>query len=119
MTEEYGIGSLAALIAFSHRCNEETRQELAEANNGTVDYLTYIKSDAWREKANAAKERAGWRCQVCNVEGNAYSLNAHHRTYERLGDERPGDITVLCRACHEMYSTKHRRRKSCSTLTVF
>jgi hypothetical protein len=67
---------------------------------GYVDHAAYIKSEAWRVKADAAKQRAGHRCQVCNKSGQ---LDAHHRTYERLGNELPEDITVLCRECHELY----------------
>ena len=67
-------------------------------------YREYIESEEWRRKAVQAKERAGWRCQVCNRVGDEYGLNAHHRTYERLGRERPDDITVLCRECHQMFS---------------
>jgi hypothetical protein len=31
-------------------------------------------------------------------------LEAHHRTYEHMGDEMPEDITVLCHNCHSLYS---------------
>lgn len=72
-----------------------------------IDYYEYIKSTAWKEKADAAKERAGNRCQVCNKAGR---LDAHHRTYERLGDELPEDITVLCRECHEVYEMNRKAK---------
>ena len=68
-----------------------------------VNYYEYIKSDEWRKRADAAKQRAGFRCQVCNRAYPRMLLNAHHRTYERLGHEDPNDITVLCRDCHELY----------------
>jgi hypothetical protein len=71
-----------------------------------VDYRTYIQSSEWRAKATAAKERAGWRCQVCNKSNEQVSLDAHHRTYERLGKELPEDITVLCRDCHGKFHGK-------------
>lgn len=77
---------------------------------GHVDYRTYIQSEAWQARADAAKTRADWRCQVCNRPSSAVPLNAHHRTYERLGHERPEDITVLCRDCHELYESNRRRR---------
>ena len=67
------------------------------------DYKTYIRSDEWRDRATAAKERAGWRCQTCNVPDNQAVLHAHHRTYERLGNEEPNDITVLCAECHAKF----------------
>ena len=69
-----------------------------------VDYYEYIKSPAWKAKADAAKKAAGYRCQVCNHgKDEGAVLDAHHRTYERLGHERPEDITVLCRDCHALY----------------
>lgn len=68
-----------------------------------INYDEYIKSPQWKRKAIEAKKRAGYRCQVCNSPDN---LNAHHRTYERLGSEQPGDITVLCRECHKLFHGK-------------
>jgi 5-methylcytosine-specific restriction endonuclease McrA len=76
------------------------------AGNRRVNYYEYIASPAWRAKADAAKKAAGYRCQVCNRDG--VKLDAHHRTYARLGHERPEDITVLCRDCHELYETNKR-----------
>jgi len=76
-----------------------------------VNYHAYIQSSEWRTKASVAKEAAGWRCQVCNRPSSEVTLDAHHRTYERLGHELPGDITVLCRNCHELYETNKRLRK--------
>ena len=70
-----------------------------------IDYPTYINSNAWIQKSEEAKRRAGYRCQVCNRSSREAVLDAHHRTYERLGHERPEDITVLCRDCHELYET--------------
>lgn len=32
------------------------------------------------------------------------TLDVHHRTYERLGNESPDDLTVLCRDCHKLFS---------------
>lgn len=66
-----------------------------------VDYYIYIKSPEWKARADAAKERAGYRCQFCN---GTDRLEAHHRTYERLGNELPDDITVLCHECHRVMS---------------
>mgnify|MGYP003396071382 CR=1 FL=1 len=70
-----------------------------------VDYDKYIVSEEWREKADAAKERAEHRCQVCN--GGRF-LDAHHRTYERLGNELDSDITVLCRDCHQLFESQRK-----------
>lgn len=75
------------------------------------NYYEYIQSPAWKRKADNAKRAAGYRCQVCN-RGDGVQLDAHHRTYERLGHERPEDITVLCHDCHELFETNKRIRRS-------
>jgi hypothetical protein len=74
------------------------------------NYRSYLESPAWHFKANAAKERAGQRCQVCNAR-NA-TLNAHHRTYERVGAELPADLIVLCRGCHKLFHESGKLAKS-------
>ena len=66
-------------------------------------YHDYIKSTDWRTRANNAKKKAGWCCQLCNQTGDKSTLHAHHRTYERLGNELPEDITVLCSDCHNRF----------------
>ena len=58
----------------------------------------YLKTERWKRRARAARERAGNRCQLCN--SAAQPLEVHHRTYERLGWELPGDLTALCARCH-------------------
>jgi replicative DNA helicase len=35
-------------------------------------------------------------------------LEVHHRTYERIGQERSEDLTVLCDVCHGLF---HERTK--------
>jgi 5-methylcytosine-specific restriction endonuclease McrA len=71
-----------------------------EAEAFEVEYQSYIHSDVWRAKAEAAIERAGGRCQVCNGRSR---LNVHHRTYQQLGREADTDLIVLCRFCHELF----------------
>lgn len=73
-----------------------------------VEYEEYIKSPEWKRRADEAKKRVGWRCQVCNGEG---PLDAHHRTYKNLGHELDIDITVLCRDCHELFSMNGKLKK--------
>ncbi len=65
-----------------------------------IDYDEYMESDAWKERAIAAKRHAKRRCQICYSKED---LHAHHRTYERLGDELPTDLVVLCGQCHALF----------------
>lgn len=69
----------------------------------TMDYRTYLASPEWRATRTEKVAEAGGRCELCN---SPDSLHVHHRTYERRGNERTSDLTVLCRVCHEAY---HRR----------
>lgn len=66
-------------------------------------YDIYLKTDHWQRVRHDAIERAGHRCQVCNKHFDDTVLQAHHRTYERRGEESPGDITVLCVSCHSAF----------------
>jgi hypothetical protein len=68
---------------------------------GVMPYREYLQTPEWQAKRTEARERAGERCQVCNADD---LLDVHHRTYERRGYERDGDLTVLCRTCHELFS---------------
>jgi len=77
------------------------------SKNGKEQYADYRQGEHWRMVAADTKARAGGRCQICN---SPDKLEAHHRTYERLGDELPGDLTCLCRECHELFS-QHGRLK--------
>jgi hypothetical protein len=79
--------------------------------NARVDYKAYLQSDDWKARADAAKRRAGYRCQLCNRSRTQVILNVHHRTYERLGHEQPDDLTVLCEDCHGTYEA-HRKQNA-------
>lgn len=54
-------------------------------------YRQYLQSPEWRERAEATKARFGRRCALCNGTGD---LEAHHRTYDRVGQEH--EATVKC-----------------------
>ncbi len=71
-------------------------------------YERYLRSDDWKVKRERALDRAERRCQICySPEG----LEVHHRTYERLGQERDMDLTVLCGSCHGSFHELLRMRQ--------
>lgn len=72
-------------------------QRMAVQRSGWSSYADYLQSDHWRQVRSLALERADYRCQICN---SKFRLDAHHRTYERIGAEFPEDVTVLCHDCH-------------------
>lgn len=63
----------------------------------SMPYQEYLQTSEWKERAKAAKKQAGWRCEVCNARG---PLEVHHLTYAHRGNERPGELLVVCRSCH-------------------
>lgn len=68
----------------------------------TSRYRIYMASDAWLESPARyeALRSADFRCRICNVPSSEVPIQAHHRTYERLGAELPEDLTALCVLCH-------------------
>jgi 5-methylcytosine-specific restriction endonuclease McrA len=63
-------------------------------------YTQYLTSDGWKARAFAAKRRAGFECALCE---ETHHLDVHHRNYRRVGFERPTDLIVLCRRCHQRH----------------
>jgi hypothetical protein len=64
-----------------------------------MSYDDYLHTPEWHARRREALRWAWYRCQTCNSPDP--SLDAHHRTYERLGEELPDDLTVLCYPCHQ------------------
>lgn len=60
-------------------------------------YEEYLLSPEWRAKANERKRLDGYQCRICESKER---LECHHRTYDRLYDERIEDLTTLCHIHH-------------------
>ena len=67
------------------------------------EYQEYLKSEHWKEKRQAALKHYGEWCALCNSKSD---LQVHHNSYELLGDEDMGDLTILCKKCHASYHRK-------------
>lgn len=63
-------------------------------------YRDYLQSPEWAVVRRLALEQADHACRLC---GGRDGLDVHHRTYERLGQERLADVIVLCRDCHSRF----------------
>ena len=70
-----------------------------------ASYKQYLKSPEWARLKRIARAIAVNKCQVCN---SSQSLEVHHRTYARIGNELVSDLIVLCGACHALFH-KHGR----------
>lgn len=60
-----------------------------------LKYENYIQSRTWKAKSAAIKKTG-----ICARCGKKTTLDAHHKTYARLGFEKDSDLIALCRACH-------------------
>jgi hypothetical protein len=83
-----------------------------EAWLSAMPYKDFLRTPEWRERREIMLNRAGYSCQDC---GDDHRLQVHHLTYERRGAEWPGDLMVLCDACHiACHPTKRRQGASVS-----
>ena len=64
-------------------------------------YQRYLESPWWRRIRADAIIRSDHHCQMCGAEN--VELSVHHNSYDRLGEERPSDLIVLCRRCHSIF----------------
>jgi hypothetical protein len=74
-------------------------------------YRAHLASQAWRSFCLKVKTRDEHRCVTCNADANETRLEVHHRTYDRLGQERLSDCYTLCRDCHRLITCKIRRAR--------
>lgn len=79
-------------------------------------YTEYLDSQDWKIRRHRLLKEAGRQCERCGHDGlpgmrhlDYRSLEVHHLTYERLGDERDEDLEVLCRECHRVADRERRR----------
>lgn len=83
---------------FGKDYEEEESHDIEELQE--IPYYEYLETSAWKAKRRQKFRQAGYRCQICNSGG---TLNVHHRTYERVGNELLEDLVVLCRNCHDLF----------------
>lgn len=86
--------------------DKDRRDSMAKVAPG--EYDDYLASDEWAVRRTYYVAKAMGRCQICNKPGgpNGRGLNAHHRTYARVGAELDADVVVLCRDCHALFHGK-------------
>jgi 5-methylcytosine-specific restriction endonuclease McrA len=74
------------------RLTADERRRLA-----SMTYEQYLGTRHWRQRRERSLVLADHRCERC---GARSTLQVHHRTYERLGEELDEDLEVLCDRCH-------------------
>jgi ribosomal protein S27AE len=72
------------------------------AGRHSFEYESVLHSERWRKVRAEALRRARHRCQRCGASADELRLDAHHWAgYSMLGRERPEDLQILCRPCHD------------------
>jgi 5-methylcytosine-specific restriction endonuclease McrA len=61
-------------------------------------YETHLKSPKWKAISRKVILRAQGMCEGCR---SRPATQAHHLTYERMGDEMLFDLVAVCDACHK------------------
>ena len=87
-----------------HQFNEECRaarlaQRARTAQLRKMPFAEYRVQPEWKVRRVQALTRARYRCQMCS--SHDAPLDVHHNSYDNYGDERPEDLVVLCRSCHQ------------------
>jgi 5-methylcytosine-specific restriction endonuclease McrA len=87
-----------------HQHNEECRtarlaQQARTAQLRKMNFAEYRVQPEWQQRRVQALTRARYKCQTCPARDT--TLDVHHNNYENYGDERPQDLIVLCRSCHQ------------------
>jgi hypothetical protein len=80
-----------------------------------MDYRTgYLSSPEWR----AIRERVLWihdnRCVGCGHSDPSNDVHHAYGHYPKRGTEKPHDLIVLCRSCHQAVETVRAERKNAS-----
>jgi hypothetical protein len=60
-------------------------------------FQDYYYTAAWYARRDAVRARARGRCEFCRWRPMQH---AHHRSYERFGQEPLSDLMAVCGACH-------------------
>ena len=88
---------------LSHLIEVLAELEAMLVKERSVGYGTYLRSVHWQTMRRLAHDRAQGTCELC---GRGGQLDVHHKTYERIGEERLDDLIVLCRSCHSKFHDK-------------
>jgi hypothetical protein len=64
-----------------------------------MPFAEYRVQPEWQQRRVQALTRARYKCQACSRRDTP--LDVHHNNYHNYGNERPADLVVLCRSCHQ------------------
>jgi hypothetical protein len=69
-----------------------------------MDYYEVLGSARFRSLVEQKKLQCKNKCEVC---GETKPLQAHHLSYDNLGNESPSEILMVCDSCHCICHNKY------------
>ncbi len=66
----------------------------------SMSYVDYLQSPEWQDRKEDHLEITGNQCQVCNCADQ--SIDVHHKTNDRRGEEYFEDLLALCDSCRNL-----------------
>lgn len=97
---------------YEQRQADRTRRDAARAEAFNrlwwAWYADYLKSPIWAERRQLVLYRAGGICEACRA---APATEAHHLTYDNVGQEPLFDLVAVCQSCHQNITDRKREKK--------
>lgn len=95
---------------------------LADPLQWRKKYEAHIRSAKWKNMRRDLFRMRGKKCEECGK--ISPNLEVHHLTYDRLGNELPRDLKIVCRQCHVEEDKKRAaaaesKRKACRLSNAF
>lgn len=102
---EYSWNEATKLGDMWRAVHADVYQMSVESHLKTLAYGDFLKTPYWKAIAQKVRQRANWRCQMCNTKR---ALEVHHRSYDCHGREHDnlGDLIAICRECHGLHHGK-------------
>lgn len=69
-----------------------------DPHNLTPGQVAAFRKSDWYWKKKFIWLRARGKCELC---GQRRGRDVHHKTYERVDEELPDDLVLLCDCCHD------------------
>lgn len=71
-----------------------------DTNEVVGTYKEYLKTNHWKNtKDRMYKSKYKYECYCC---GTKKLLQLHHKSYNRVGNEKLNDLIWLCGGCHNL-----------------
>ena len=100
---DLSIRSQRRIVLLDHPRAGEVLRRLASRSTAAPPRSKQTTTH-WRKIRQEVLDRDK-ACAICR---STEFLEVHHRTYERIGEERQEDLITLCRECHQIFH-QHKR----------